>query len=107
MRACNIKEAKARLNELVDAAVDGEQVILMRGSKHVAAIVPITEADLELVSLLTDVQAERLWRHLAQERAAGRTRTFEHAEAAVDHLAGTGRRRRRAGPRPPKDALPR
>jgi prevent-host-death family protein len=42
MRAVTIKEAKARLNELVEAARSGEQVVLLRGSEHVAAIVPIT-----------------------------------------------------------------
>ena len=34
MRAVTIREAKARLNALVEAAEKGEQVILMRGSKQ-------------------------------------------------------------------------
>jgi len=102
MRAFNIKEAKARLNELVDAAVGGEQVVLMRGSKHVVALVPITEADLELVSSLTDLQAEHLWRQLAEDRAAGRVNTFDDAAAAVAHLASPGTRRRRARTLPAK-----
>ena len=38
MRAVTIREAKARLNELVEAAAQGEQVVLMRGAKHVAAL---------------------------------------------------------------------
>lgn len=92
MRAVTIKEAKARLNELVDAAVTGEQVVLMRGAKHVAAIVPVSADELEIAPRLTDPQAERLWRQLAEERRTGRTRTYRSAEDAVAHL----RRLRRA-----------
>ena len=86
MYAVNIKEAKARLNELVDAAVRGDQVVLMRGSKHVAAIIPITADDLELSPHISDEQAARLWRQLAEERAAGRSKSFATAEAAVSYL---------------------
>ena len=42
MQAVTIREAKARLNALVEAALRGEQVVLMRGSQHVAAIVPVS-----------------------------------------------------------------
>jgi prevent-host-death family protein len=93
MRAVNIKEAKAHLNELIDAAVGGEQVVLMRGSKHVAAIIPVNEAELELVTPLSDLQAQRVWADLAQEQAAGKLRTFAAAEAAVEYLARTPRPR--------------
>ena len=64
MHLVTIREAKARLNALVEAAVRGEQVVLMRGSKHVAAIVPLSAEDLELAPHLTDRQAERFWRDL-------------------------------------------
>ncbi|MEK6606976.1 MAG: type II toxin-antitoxin system prevent-host-death family antitoxin [Myxococcota bacterium] len=94
MRAVNIKEAKAHLNELVEAAIRGDQVILMRGSKHVAAIVPVSEDDLELAPRLTDDQAERLWRQLAAERDGGKTVVFESAEVAIAHLARRRKRRR-------------
>jgi hypothetical protein len=40
----------------------------MRGAKHMAAIVPIDESQLELAIDLTDVQAARLWRQLASEK---------------------------------------
>ena len=71
MQAVTIREAKARLNALVEAAERGEQVVLMRGAKHVALIVPLTEADLEVSPRLTDAQAERLWRQIAAERRDG------------------------------------
>jgi antitoxin (DNA-binding transcriptional repressor) of toxin-antitoxin stability system len=96
MRAVNIREAKAHLNQLIDAAVGGEQVVLMRGSRHVAALVPITADDLELSTLFTDLQARRLWDTLAAERVA----TFASAAAAVDHLrAAPGQRKRAARPK--------
>ncbi|MBI2895342.1 MAG: type II toxin-antitoxin system prevent-host-death family antitoxin [Deltaproteobacteria bacterium] len=98
MRAVTIKDAKARLNELVDAAVSGEQVVLMRGSKHVAAIVPVTAEELELPPRLTDDQAERFWKLLATEDGKRGTLTFDSATDAAAHLASSetrGRRRRR------------
>jgi prevent-host-death family protein len=92
MRAVTIKEAKAHLNELVEAACRGEQVVLLRGSEHVAAIVPISAADLELRMALSDVQAEKLWALAASERSAGKLATFGSSEEVVLHLADSGRR---------------
>jgi antitoxin (DNA-binding transcriptional repressor) of toxin-antitoxin stability system len=86
MRAVTIESAKAHLGELVDAAQAGEEIVLMRGPKHVAAIVPITDAHLELALDLTDEQAARLWRQLATEQAAGRVAVFDSADQAVAHL---------------------
>ena len=99
MRAVTIREAKARLNALVEAAERGEQIIIMRGSKHVAAIVPLSEEDLEVSPRLTDPQAERLWRQLEAERQDGSTLVLESADEAVAHLESstrTGRRSRTA-----------
>ena len=86
MRAVTIKEAKAKLNELIDAAAAGEDVVILRGSEHVAAIVPITERDIELSPRITDAQARRLWQQLEAERAAGRTTVFDSVEDAVAFL---------------------
>lgn len=86
MRAMTIKEAKAHLNELVEAAVGGEDVVLMRGSKHVAAIVPLTEEDLYVASRLSDEQAARLWKALATERAAGKTLELDSMAGAIAAL---------------------
>jgi prevent-host-death family protein len=91
VRAVTIKEAKAHLNELIDAAVGGQQVVLMRGSKHVAAIVPITADELELAPRLNDEQAARLWASLAEQTVA----TFSSVGEAIASL----RKRARASPR--------
>ena len=86
MQAVTIREAKARLNALVEAAERGEQVVLMRGAKHVALIVPLTEADLEVSPRLTDAQAERLWRQITAERSDGASVIMETAAKAVAFL---------------------
>ncbi len=98
MQAVTIREAKARLNALVEAAQRGEQIVLMRGATHVAAIVPLSADDLEIAPRLTDAQAERLWRQLATERAAGTTVVQADAESAVALLRRS--RARSAGRRP-------
>ena len=96
MRAVTIREAKARLNALVEAAERGEQIIIMRGSKHVAAIVPLSEEDLEVSPRLTDPQAERIWRQLEAERRDGSTLLLESADEAVAHLESSTRAGRRS-----------
>ncbi len=87
MQSMTIREAKARLNALVEAAERGEQVVLMRGSKHVARIVPLSEEDLEVSPRLTDAQAERLWARLAAERRNGRSLVVEGPQEAVALLS--------------------
>jgi antitoxin (DNA-binding transcriptional repressor) of toxin-antitoxin stability system len=95
MRAVTMRQAKATLNELVEAATRGEQVVLMRGAKHVAAIVPLSADDLEISFRLDEPQAERLWQQIAAERRSGALREFASPKAAVAHLAGQPRPRRR------------
>ena len=97
MQAVTIREAKARLNALVEAAERGEQVVLMRGAKHVALIVPLSAEDLEDSPRLTDAQAERLWRQIAGERDDGSSVVMETAGKAVAFLAKKASRPR--GPR--------
>ncbi len=99
MQAVTIREAKARLNALVEAALRGEQVVLMRGSQHVAAIVPVSSDDLELSPRLSDPQAERFWQELAAGSADGASLVFETPEKAVEHLSKRpSRPRRRSEP---------
>jgi prevent-host-death family protein len=97
MQAVTIREAKARLNALVEAAERGEQIVLMRGSKLVAAIVPVSADDFELGPRLSDPQAERLWRQLETERRDGTSVVMESPEKAVAHLSAGRRGVRRRG----------
>ena len=71
----------------------------MRGSKHVAALVPVSTEELELPPRLSDPQAERLWRRLANGLRDGSSLVFEMPEAAVAYLSAkrsprSGSRRR-------------
>jgi antitoxin (DNA-binding transcriptional repressor) of toxin-antitoxin stability system len=94
MQAVTIREAKARLNALVEAALRGEQVVLMRGSEHVAAIVPVSSDDLELSPRLSDPQAGRFWEQIAAERADGASLVFDTPGEAVEQLSSPSSRSR-------------
>jgi len=96
MQAVTIREAKARLNALIEAAERGEQVVLMRGARHVALIVPLGAEDLEVAPRLSDGQAERLWREIADERRHGAGVVKDSPDEAVAYLAGVPKRRRQA-----------
>jgi len=80
MICATLKDAKAKLNKLVEQASRGEDVILMRGSKHVAAIVPITDDDIELSARLSDSQAARLWERIDSEIRGGVVRELDRPE---------------------------
>ena len=95
MEAVTISKAKARLNALVEAAERGEQVVLMRGSKLVAAIIPVSANQFELAPRLTDAQAERLWRQIREERRHGSSLLFDSPQETVAFLSGRSSSRKR------------
>jgi antitoxin (DNA-binding transcriptional repressor) of toxin-antitoxin stability system len=82
MISATLQEAKAKLNKLVALAQKGESVVLMRGSKVVATIVPIGEEAMEVSTHLSDAQAERLW----TEIDSNSTKKFKSAEEAISFL---------------------
>ena len=86
MKTATIREAKAHLNELVSLAEKGEEVFLMRGSKLVARLEPMREEDFELHEKITDEQAERFWKRVAEDHKAGRFEAFPSFETAVRTL---------------------
>jgi prevent-host-death family protein len=83
MICATLSEAKSRLNALVEQAASGEDVILMRGSKHVAAIVPISERNLALCTNLSDAQAQRLWERIDGEIAAGKAKQLDKPQEVL------------------------
>lgn len=99
MQAVTIREAKTRLNELINAAARGEQIVLMRRSQHVATIVPISARDVELVTGITDAQADRLWQRLNEESERKSSSTFKSAEMAVRALRKSAARKPASGKR--------
>ncbi len=80
MICATLKDAKAKLNKLVEYATAGEDVVLMKGSRHVAAIVSISDADLELSSRLSDAKAAALWQRIDEEIADRRVKEWKGVE---------------------------
>lgn len=82
MITVTLQEAKAKLNSLIESALAGEDVVLLRGAKIVARIQPLSDQDIELSPQLTDDQAKRFW----DEIEASPKKRFSSAEAAVKYL---------------------
>ena len=82
MITASISEARRRLSELIDRARTGEEVVIIRDSRPVAALYPIEPSDMELVTRITDPQARRLV-ELSQSEPR---KTFRSAAAAARFL---------------------
>jgi len=78
----SISEARRKLGELIELARNGEQVVIIKDSKPVAALTPIDDSDLELTPKLTAAQARRLERWIKSQPR----KTFPSAAAAVEFL---------------------
>lgn len=78
MGPVNIREARRRLSELVDAVERGESVMIMRRGKEVARLVPIDGArgieapDLSAFRASIRLKGKSLSRVVADMRAADR-----------------------------------
>ena len=79
MKTVTISEAKAKLSGLVEAAQNGEQVLIMRGSKPAVTLMPVQEEDLVIWPRLrvTDRAADALMHEAKQELARGTAQTFD------------------------------
>ena len=55
----SISEARRKLGELIDLAHQGEDVVIIKDSKPVAALTPIDAGDLQMVRI-TPAQEKRL-----------------------------------------------
>jgi prevent-host-death family protein len=72
MKLVTISSAKANLSALIEAAENGQQVLIMRGSQPAVTLTPVREEDLEItpripISALADFDAE-----IQADRKAGR-----------------------------------
>lgn len=86
MITITLQEAKAKLNQLVERALAGDDVVLMRGAKVVARIQPITENDIEISPRLTDAQAEHFWAEVREKDS----KKVSGAHDAVEYLRKQG-----------------
>jgi antitoxin (DNA-binding transcriptional repressor) of toxin-antitoxin stability system len=82
MITATLQEAKAKLNQLVEKAQSGEEVVLMRGTEIVATILPISSREVEISSRLTDTQAKKFWDEVGKEKK----QTFKNAQQAIKFL---------------------
>ncbi|HVU03924.1 MAG TPA: hypothetical protein VHE30_19330 [Polyangiaceae bacterium] len=91
MRFASIKEAKSRLYQLVEHAESGEEVVLLRGSTPVAAIVTLDVGDFELVNGFENARVAEALRSLAAY-GGGALRRFESEEEAAEFVHRRSRR---------------
>ncbi len=84
----SISEARRKLGDLIELARQGEDVVIIKDSKPVAALTPIDASDLRLVRL-APARARRL---KAWAKAQPKKR-FPSAEAAVHFLKKESARR--------------
>jgi len=92
MTKATIAQAKTRLGALIDAALRGERVVITRGSKPAAAIVPV-DADESPALRVSDAAAD----YLANEaRVELETGVAQVHESPAKFAAAITKPRRRA-----------
>lgn len=82
MITASVSETRRKLSELIEQARNGEEVVIIKDSRPVAALRPIDASDLELGTTITDRQARRLI-ELAESEPGP---TFRSAAAAARFL---------------------
>jgi len=82
MITASVSETRRKLSELIEQARKGEEVVIIKDSRPVAAIRRIDAADLELATTMTDRQARRLSEITDSEPR----KTFRSAAAAARFL---------------------
>jgi prevent-host-death family protein len=78
----SISEARRELGRLIEQARQGQDVVIIKDSRPVAALRPIDDADLDLAPEITDAQAQALWKW----SEAQPSKTFNSPESAVKYL---------------------
>ncbi len=82
MITASVSETRRRLSELIEQARKGEEVVIIKDSRPVAALRAIDASDLEMATTLTDRQARRLLDLTESEPR----KTFRSAAAAARFL---------------------
>ena len=95
MKLVTVSQAKSRLSSYIRFAEEGEQVVIMRGSKPTIILRPISEADL---SALPEIPASALAAfdaEIERDRKAGRlVKLGDTPGEAVAALRRFGRKRK-------------
>jgi len=82
MITASVSETRRKLSELIEQARKGEEVVIIKDSRPVAALRAIDASDMELATTMTDRQARRLSEIIDSEPR----KTFQSAAAAVRFL---------------------
>jgi antitoxin (DNA-binding transcriptional repressor) of toxin-antitoxin stability system len=90
MITASISETRRKLAQLIEKAHQGEDVVIIKDSRPVAALRAVGPEDLELKLEVSDAQARKLWSTLKSEDLM----TFETPKKAVAHLKRTARSRK-------------
>jgi len=78
----SISEARRELGRLIEQARQGQDVVIIKDSRPVAALRPIDDSDLDLALELTDAKVQALWKWSEAQPSM----TFNSPEAAVRYL---------------------
>ena len=87
MITASISETRRRLAQLIEKAQQGEEVVIIKDSRPVAALRAISPEDLELKLDVSEAQVRKLWSTLKEEDLV----TFESPKQAVNYLKRAGR----------------
>ncbi len=82
MITASVSETRRKLSELIELARKGEDVVIIKDSRPVATLLPIDASDMELVTRVSDRQAQRLHEMIDSERR----QTFRSPAAAAKFL---------------------
>jgi prevent-host-death family protein len=91
MMKATIAQAKTRLGKLIDAALRGERVVIVRGSKPAAAIVPV-DANGSPALTVSNAAADFLANEARTELALGVARVHESPAAFTAAITKPRRR---------------
>ena len=90
MITASISETRRRLAQLIEMAHQGEDVVIIKDSRPVAALRAVGPEDLELKLEVSDAQARKLWGTLKEDDLV----RFESPKKAVAYLKRTSRTRK-------------
>ena len=80
MKLVNISQAKTHLSSLIEAAEQGEEVMILRGSRPAVTLLKVTEADLHFNPEISMKGLEEFDSEIEKDRREG----------ALVHLGDTG-----------------
>jgi prevent-host-death family protein len=95
MKIVTVSQAKSRLSAYIRSAQQGEQVVIMRGSKPAVVLRPVSEKDLSLNPELTPPALADFEAEITQGRKKGHlVKLGKDATEAVATLRGNTRKQR-------------